>query len=142
VPRIDWVLPALCTSPGAVEGVCSGVVVIGGSTAELLDGFGVVSPPPGVTGKPDVLPLPEEAPLDPPLLDPLLPLDPLDPCDEDDDAFFTVSACVAGFAATSVPVLGSSPVARAVTVTFPLFTLEGIATVMATCRDDDRVVAL
>jgi hypothetical protein len=129
VPRIDWALPVFTTpGPGAVEGVCCGAIE--GSTAGLPVGVVVVVVSlPEPTGRSDPLVVSLLDPLDPLLL--LLPLLPLEP-DEDDFGFFTVSACVFVTSATSLSALGSSPLARAVTVTLPLVTFDGIATDMAT----------
>jgi hypothetical protein len=141
VPRIDWALPVFTTpGPGAVEGVCCGAIE--GSTAGLPVGVVVVVVSlPEPTGRSDPLVVSLLDPLDPLLLLPLLPLDPLEP-DEDDFGFFTVSACVFVTSATSLLALGSSPLARAVNVTLPLVTFDGIATDMETWRVPERVAVL
>jgi hypothetical protein len=119
------------TGPGAVVGVCA---AIEGSTAESVPVLGVAEAPVPEGFK---FPVGRLVPLDP-LDDPLLPLDPLlEPLepDEDDVGFFTVSGCVPVASVTR-----SSLLTRAVTLTVPLFTEEGIATVMATWRVDDTFV--
>jgi ABC-type lipoprotein release transport system permease subunit len=118
---MDCEAPVCTIGFGAVVGVCCGVV-IGGSTAEPVGEL--EAPPVGVE-----LPSGSVDPLDPP--DPLLPLDPLPELLElDDFAFVTVSDFV--FFASTTP--SWSAVAWAVTTTVPLFTFDGMATVIATCR--------
>ena len=86
-----------------------------GSTAGLPVGVVVVVVSlPEPTGRSDPLVVSLLDPLDPLLLLPLLPLDPLEP-EDDDFGFFTVSACAFVTSTTSLPALGSSPLARTVT---------------------------